>query len=305
MAGRKGESYTNNDIESALFESDSFSSSTDEDSTDEIDGMDSVRSETSCEEGGEDEVEHQPLQKRKKVDCWKWCNSNASVKKFDFCGVPGINARVLRNLPNNANERDFFYAFVKPDFWESISEETNRFAESFLNETGSRKSNLTDEWFSTTAEEIQAYFAVCILMAQVKKNKIHKYWSPRAVTETPFFGKVMPYRRFLLLSKFLHFTDNANLDEKVPLEVPSSEAIVLQLMKPYFRLGYTLAVDNWYTSPALFQKLIDKKTNAIGTVRQNRKNMPKHFQKMALKKGETKVMFCHGIAAFKWRDKKD
>ena len=53
----------------------------------------------------------------------------------------------------------------------------------------------------------------CIVCFDGADEKNQKYWSPQAVTETPFFGKVMPYPRFLLLSKFLHFADNSTLNE--------------------------------------------------------------------------------------------
>ncbi|XP_046404868.1 piggyBac transposable element-derived protein 4-like [Ischnura elegans] len=76
-------------------------------------------------------------------------------------------------------------------------------------------------------------------------------------------------------------------------------------MKPYYQMGYTVALDNWFTSPTLFHKLINEKINAVGTVRMNRKNMPKEFKSMHLKKGEMEVLYCRGIAAYKWKDKKE
>ncbi|KAG8238002.1 hypothetical protein J437_LFUL017791 [Ladona fulva] len=91
----------------------------------------------------------------------------------------------------------------------------------------------------------------------------------------------------------------------MPKDVPSSEAVVLELMKPYLRMGYTVAMDNWYSSPDLFQKLVKEKTNSLGTTRVNRKNMPKEFKKMSLNKGEAGVLYSKGVVAFKWRDKKD
>ena len=61
-------------------------------------------------------------------------------------------------------------------------------------------------------------------------------------------------------------------------------------MKPYYLFisiytaiwplgqGYTVDLDNWCKSPAIFQKLTNEEINAIGTVRLNRKNMPKDFK---------------------------
>jgi hypothetical protein len=82
-----------------------------------------------------------------------------------------------------------------------------------------------------------------------------------------------------------------------------SGSVVLTLMEPYLDRGHTLYVDNWYTSPILFQKLHDRKTNACGTVRRNRKGLPKHTEK--LKKGEMKAYHTDTISAQIWKDKRE
>ncbi|EFN82711.1 PiggyBac transposable element-derived protein 4, partial [Harpegnathos saltator] len=58
------------------------------------------------------------------------------------------------------------------------------------------------------------------------------------------------------------------------------------------------------TSPHLYNLLHEKeKTNAFGTVRKNRKDMPKMEEK--LKGGECTNRSTHNLLALKWRDKKD
>ncbi|KAK3890411.1 hypothetical protein Pcinc_005647 [Petrolisthes cinctipes] len=54
-----------------------------------------------------------------------------------------------------------------------------------------------------------------------------------------------------------------------------SGAIVKKIMADYLGRGHILYTDNWYTSPALCQFLHDNKTGSCGTVRANRKFMPK------------------------------
>jgi hypothetical protein len=56
--------------------------------------------------------------------------------------------------------------------------------------------------------------------------------------------------------------------------MPTSEAVVMNLMEPYLDKGHTVFVDNWYTSPSLFISLTERQTNAVGTVSMTRKNMP-------------------------------
>ena len=49
-----------------------------------------------------------------------------------------------------------------------------------------------------------------------------------------------------------------------------SGSVVMTLMKPYLNKGHSLFLDNWYTTPLLFEKLHELKTGACGTVRKNR-----------------------------------
>ena len=67
--------------------------------------------------------------------------------------------------------------------------------------------------------------------------------------------------------------------------------------------GHTLYVDNWNTSPALFCWLHDRATNACGTVRRTRRDMPKMETK--LKKGDFIFMCSGNLLALKWCDRRE
>jgi hypothetical protein len=79
--------------------------------------------------------------------------------------------------------------------------------------------------------------------------------------------------------------------------------IVTTLLAPCLQKGHTLFVDNWYSSPDLFLWLHDHATNACGTVRKTRKNMPKMEQK--LRKGEINFRSTGSLLALKWSDKRE
>jgi hypothetical protein len=49
-------------------------------------------------------------------------------------------------------------------------------------------------------------------MAQVKSQHFSHTGPSKKSIHTPFFSEVMPYSRFLLISKFLHFVNNKNSD---------------------------------------------------------------------------------------------
>lgn len=51
--------------------------------------------------------------------------------------------------------------------------------------------------------------------------------------------------------------------------------IVKKMLEPYLGRGHTLYTDNWYTSPSLCNYLHQQKTGSCGTVKANRKFMPR------------------------------
>ncbi|KAL6419035.1 hypothetical protein ACFW04_014103 [Cataglyphis niger] len=79
--------------------------------------------------------------------------------------------------------------------------------------------------------------------------------------------------------------------------------VVMTLLQPYLGKGHALITDNWYTSPGLYTLLHENKTNAFGTVRRNRKEMPHMEEK--LKRGEMCYRSTDILLAMKWHDKKE
>ena len=61
-----------------------------------------------------------------------------------------------------------------------------------------------------------------------------------------------------------------------PKAKDQSFQVVFNLMNnlDLFDLGHTVYTDSWYTSPTLFHYMQSRRTNAVGTVRTNRKFMP-------------------------------
>lgn len=86
----------------------------------------------------------------------------------------------------------------------------------------------------------------------------------------------------------------------------SSANVVFNLSNNLLNEGRTIYTDNYYTSVDLAQKLLEKKTHLVGTLRSNRKRNPKRVIEKKLKKGET-VAAEHnsGIVVQKWKDKRE
>lgn len=85
---------------------------------------------------------------------------------------------------------------------------------------------------------------------------------------------------------------------------PKTSRVVLELVDSLLDKGYCLFLDNYYTSVDLVQKLVKKRTDCIGTMRINRKGLPKEI-KVKLKKGDSVAMYKKKIMVQKWKDKKD
>lgn len=105
----------------------------------------------------------------------------------------------------------------------------------------------------------------------------------------------------MVISK-LHpfFAGKSTQLERTDLGMGSS--VVMTLLNPYFSKGHVLYTDNFYTSPLLGTFLLGKNTGFVGTVRPNRKKMPK-FPK--LDKGETCCLENNSMYALKWVDKRE
>lgn len=68
-------------------------------------------------------------------------------------------------------------------------------------------------------------------------------------------------------------------DTKKDANTSVSENVTMFMSISIAGYGHTLFMDNWYSSPSLFEKLQSIKINAIGTVRFSRKNMPKNSRR--------------------------
>jgi hypothetical protein len=83
-----------------------------------------------------------------------------------------------------------------------------------------------------------------------------------------------------------------------------SSSIVLTLIHNLLGQGYCVFVDNFYSSPVMYRQLHEQKTDAVGTVRMNRKHMPSDLKKN-ITKGSTIARFSGKLMALKWFDKKE
>ena len=77
----------------------------------------------------------------------------------------------LSQLGENKKELDIFYVILDYIFWEDIVTATNRYANQIMNNKNKRL-KIDETWFPADCGKIKIYFALCIIMAEVKKPTI-------------------------------------------------------------------------------------------------------------------------------------
>lgn len=81
--------------------------------------------------------------------------------------------------------------------------------------------------------------------------------------------------------------------------------VVSRLISPLLGKGHHLYVDNYYCEPRICQVLSEQGTMVCGTVRKNRKEMPKELSQGVLQSGTVDFRRRGNVVATRWMDKKD
>ena len=83
--------------------------------------------------------------------------------------------------------------------------------------------------------------------------------------------------------------------------------MVLQLIWRVEGLGHKIFMDNYFTSPALFDDLFQRKINACGTVCHDRHGMPRDIglKSLKMKRGDIATWVRGTLRAIRWKDRWD
>ena len=89
--------------------------------------------------------------------------------------------------------------------------------------------------------------------------------------------------------------------------VTATHATVTELTRKTEGRGHKLYMDNYFSSPELFDDLAKKQIYCCGTVRLNRRGMPQDLapKTIKLKRGDIRVRTRADLTAVLWRDKRD
>jgi len=88
-------------------------------------------------------------------------------------------------------------------------------------------------------------------------------------------------------------------------DMTAMHATVRHLTSRAEGLGHKIFMDNFFSSPKLFNDLERHKIYSCGTVRPNRRDMPCDFgpKQLKLKRGDIRVRTRGGLTALVWRDR--
>lgn len=102
--------------------------------------------------------------------------------------------------------------------------------------------------------------------------------------------------------KFQLYTGKSELADD---QIQGLPGLVMNLMDGLLERGRVLYMDNYYNSPTLALMLHKRETHVVGTLRMNRKGLPKDLTKQKLKRGDLVFRTCPPITVFVWHDKRD
>ncbi|CAL1278575.1 unnamed protein product [Larinioides sclopetarius] len=113
---------------------------------------------------------------------------------------------------NGSSPIEFFSIFFDDDIVCYIASETNRYAENFIEKSELTPSSRVHNWKDVDSSEIRVFLGIIILQGIVQKPLQKWYWSQRPMLNTPYLKELMSEKRFSIIMKFLHFSNNETID---------------------------------------------------------------------------------------------
>jgi len=95
--------------------------------------------------------------------------------------------------------------------------------------------------------------------------------------------------------------------QRTAQHVTATHATVIELTRKTEGRGHKLYIDNFFSSPELFDDLLKKQIYCYGNVRPNRRGMPQDLRPKTtkLKRGDIRVRTRADLTSILWRDKRD
>lgn len=189
-----------------------------------------IESDTEDELDLENEDEHN-------IDDNEWSNN---ITQTAASVIPFEKTRNAVQIEDN-QPHSFYFAFLTEEILQIIVDETNRYAEQYMQ---NRRSTRLDKWTPTDKDEIKRFFGLLIWMGLVKLPKYESYWCTNNTYCQSFPRTVMSRNRFELLLRFLHFSNNqtANINDRL-YKIRQLVDILNQNFSKYYDLDENICID--------------------------------------------------------------
>ena len=166
-----------------------------------------------------------------------------SPKTLPFTAVPGPSAEASLKSDKPV---DFLELFLCDELLMHVVDESNRYAEQCIAvlEALHMPYSRVNAWQPLTLVELKRFLGLLFLMGIIKKPSWAEYWSVDAALETPYFRSIMPRNRFQLIWRFLHFSDNRDVDGNDKLhKIRPFLDLLLSKFKEMYQPSQNISVD--------------------------------------------------------------
>jgi len=106
----------------------------------------------------------------------------------------------------------------------------------------------------------------------------------------------------LLVKMIVYLGKQTRVDSRAKELCGIGGATVIKLLDGYYEKNHKVVLDNWFNSPKLQELLTYNNTYCLGTVRPNRKQLPKLTKKLT--KGAIESYFSDNLLYEKWSDRR-
>lgn len=119
---------------------------------------------------------------------------------------------IYKDIFARASPLEYFEMFLTNDILELIVDQTNLFATQYLLNNDISRGSRTHAWTPVDKAEIYRFLALIGWMGLVKLPAIRDYWRSDNLYSVPLAKTIMPRNKFELILKFIHFSDNEDLE---------------------------------------------------------------------------------------------
>jgi len=150
----------------------------------------------------------------------------------------------------------------------------------------------------------EAYAKFYNLSDHLAVDEVIVKWKGRAI-----FRQHIPNRKIYKLCNESQYTYDMTVyfirDSHSATDMTATHATIRHLTSRVEVLGHKIFMDNFFSSPRLFDDLDRRKINSCRTVRPNRKDMTRDFGSKQLKmnRGDASLMIRGGFTALVWYDR--